>query len=198
MAETYGGGTASRSSLEREYREKSQSDERSVSQNFFGGGGGGSPSKKVKIEVENNSEFYQTLSQYDIQGFQMRPNFGEKFSSATVEPIIETVLRDFFEDKKVYDSDKASRWIVTLSKELTNRVRQLNYPRYKIVSHVMIGEHMGGGIHLGMKCLWDAETDSFATYTYIAVSENLFLSIYNFLSSSSYEYVYRIVYVNTL
>jgi hypothetical protein len=177
MAETYGGGTASRSSLEREYREKSQSDERSVSQNFFGGGGGGSPSKKVKIEVENNSEFYQTLSQYDIQGFQMRPNFGEKFSSAAVEPIIETVLRDFFEDKKVYDSDKASRWIVTLSKELTNRVRQLNYPRYKIVSHVMIGEHMGGGIHLGMKCLWDAETDSFATYTYIAVSENLFLSI---------------------
>jgi len=183
MAEGYGGGTVSRTSLERDYREKSQSDERSISQNVFIGG---SPSKKVKIETENTSEFYQNLSQYDIQGFQMRPNFGEKFSSAAVELIIESVLKDFFEDKKSYNYDTASEWVTSLSKELTNRVRQLNYPRYKIISHVTIGEHIGGGIHMGMKCLWDAETDSFATYTYISVRglSLIWLSELSFLGDS--------------
>ena len=35
--------------------------------------------------------------------------------------------------------------------------------RYKIVVEVVIGEQRGEGVRMGTRCLWDSDTDSYAS-----------------------------------
>ena len=39
----------------------------------------------------------------------------------------------------------------------------LNLHRYKIVVEVVIGEQRGEGVRMGTRCLWDSDTDSYAS-----------------------------------
>lgn len=155
-----GPGYGSRSSTERDSREKSQSqsEERTL--------------PTGRIEVEDNSQLAQNVAQFDLDGFQIRPKFGERFSTVAVEQMMETTLKEFFHgDRKHYHADLAEDWVVEIGKILIAKMRSdFNYPRYKFVSHVAIGEKIGGGVHIGMKCLWDADSDSYATYTFMSVS----------------------------
>lgn len=157
------GGYGSRSSTERDSREKShsQSEERNLNASSVGG----------KIDVEDNSELAQNIAQYDLDGFQIRPKFGERFSTVAVEQMIETTLKEFFHsERKRYSPDLVEEWVTEIGKTLIGKMKSdFSYPRYKFVSHVVVGEKIGGGIHIGMKCLWDADSDSYATYTFMSV-----------------------------
>ena len=79
--------------------------------------------------------------------FQMRPKFGDKFHQSTVQDVIESVLREFLHGRQ-YVAEEAPNWVNEIAKMINSRVRQLNYPRYKIVSSVVLGEQIGGGIHV--------------------------------------------------
>lgn len=153
-----------RSSVDRD-REKSQSDERSVSHLAFQPGAKG----KVVIEVDPK-EVWEKEAALTSLGYQLRPKFGERFSKEQVHALIESLLLEFFGERKEYDHDKAQEWVETLAKQLNSRVRQLPMPKYRFVTNVVLGERIGGGVHAGMKCYWDGETDMHASYTYLGVS----------------------------
>lgn len=158
--EQSGGPTPPRFSVERD-KSRSTSDERSVVHTKI--------DTKVNVVVDNESStLFQAIGKHDLPGFQIRPNFGEKFSTVAVDNIIESVLIDFF-NGKTYNETLAEGWVVQIGKELTSRVQQLNFPRYKFVTHVVIGENTGGGVHVGMKCQWDADSDSYATHSFLSV-----------------------------
>lgn len=121
--------------------------------------------------LESNNNVDSLFEGDSSKDFQMRPKLGEKFHQATVQEVIESVLREFLQGKQ-YVAEEAPNWVNEIAKLINSRVRQLNYPRYKLVSSVVLGEQIGGGIHIGMRCLWDADTDLYATFTYMTVSRH--------------------------
>ena len=46
-----------------------------------------------------------------------------------------------------------------------SKIKICIYPnyRYKIVVEVVIGEQRGEGVRMGTRCLWDSDTDSYAS-----------------------------------
>ena len=53
----------------------------------------------------------------------------------------------------------------TLWRELD--LRYEDYYRYKIVVEVVIGEQRGEGVRMGSRCLWDSDTDNYASCVYM-------------------------------
>jgi hypothetical protein len=49
---------------------------------------------------------------------------------------------------------------------------ELECPRYKYVVQVFLGENKGQGARVASRCLWDTETDNYATFSYKNVSLN--------------------------
>ena len=74
-------------------------------------------------------------------------------------------------DKKVWRGEEETVWSVQISEQVKARIKQeLNIPRYKIVVQVTIGEMRSQGIRVASKCLWDADSDNYASYSYQNVS----------------------------
>ncbi len=46
----------------------------------------------------------------------------------------------------------------------------LNYPRYKVVVQVVLGQNKHQGVKIASRCLWDTETDNYASFSYTNVS----------------------------
>ena len=42
----------------------------------------------------------------------------------------------------------------------------LNMPRYKFIVQVALGEVRDQGVRVASRCLWDTETDNFASYSF--------------------------------
>jgi len=51
-------------------------------------------------------------------------------------------------------------------------VAELGFKRYKYVVQVVLGEQHGAGIKIGSRCLWDADTDNYASDIFINVSNH--------------------------
>ncbi len=55
--------------------------------------------------------------------------------------------------------------VVTLNKTICDEVKLklkedlMNFKRYKILVHCIIGEKRGQGVRVGSKCLWDSTCD---------------------------------------
>lgn len=43
---------------------------------------------------------------------------------------------------------------------------ELNFPRYKIIVQVVLGENRHQGVRVASRCLWDAASDNYASFTF--------------------------------
>eukprot|EP00043_Microstomoeca_roanoka_P025205 m.7942 g.7942 ORF g.7942 m.7942 type:complete len:165 (+) comp5342_c0_seq1:102-596(+) len=89
----------------------------------------------------------------------------KKFSESAVSAIIREVLEGQLEEEK-YDARSSRQMAKTLSTIITNRVKALDYKRYKIVTVVSLGEVAEQGVVMGSRCLFDKEKDNFASGSY--------------------------------
>ena len=97
------------------------------------------------------------------RNYEIRPKLVVKFTKDKVYDIIKNTL-----DTKMavmnekYNHEQA----MTLNKEICDAVRdslkddKLNFKRYKILVHCIIGEKRGQGIKIGSKCMWDTTSDA--------------------------------------
>eukprot|EP00048_Salpingoeca_helianthica_P015655 m.227855 g.227855 ORF g.227855 m.227855 type:complete len:227 (-) comp17340_c0_seq1:27-707(-) len=92
--------------------------------------------------------------------YKMKPSL--KFSSKAVEGIIETVLKEQLEEEK-YDAKASKQITKTLATIITSRVKALGYENYKIVTLVSVGQVCEQGLRIASRCLFDPDTDSFAS-----------------------------------
>ncbi|GFR89668.1 Tctex1 domain-containing protein [Elysia marginata] len=53
-----------------------------------------------------------------------------------------------------------------LGDEVKDRVKKLNFERYKIIVMVMIGEKKGQGIMVSSRCSWDDSVDNYVSHTF--------------------------------
>lgn len=90
----------------------------------------------------------------------------QKFSKSEVERCIESVCSDMVGERRRYHFEEAPLLIKELCNEIQQRVLRLGYARYKLVTHAVIVEAGQQGLRVASRCLWDPETDNYATFSY--------------------------------
>lgn len=95
----------------------------------------------------------------------MKPKDNERFIPQEVEKIIKEVMDKELKDKK-YEDDLCKTMALQLCKEIKQKIqKELKIDRYKIVLQSVIGEVKGQGAYIASRCLWDTETDNYASYS---------------------------------
>ena len=89
-----------------------------------------------------------------------------KFLPNKVSGIISQVLRDALANKS-YDAKKCAALSCELCDKIKAAVKQLDLPRYKIVSMVTIGQLRDEkGLRIASRCLWNPAFDSYASCSF--------------------------------
>jgi len=74
-------------------------------------------------------------------------------------------------DGKLWQGDEETVWTREITQEVRRRVKEeMELPRYKIVVQVVLGEVRAQTVRVASRCLWDAEADNYASYSYSNVS----------------------------
>ncbi|XP_057367531.1 dynein light chain Tctex-type protein 2B-like [Daphnia carinata] len=103
--------------------------------------------------------------------YPTKPPLDKKFRPNAVKSIIQTILNEELSGKQ-YDAEQTPVWSRSIADKIKNKIKELNYSRYKIIAQVLIGEQRGEGVRMATRCLWDAEADNYATQTFM--SDSLF------------------------
>lgn len=85
-----------------------------------------------------------------------------KFKASEAEAIINEVLEKHLKDEK-YDPKASRQWSLTLAQIIKDGVKELNYERYRIVCHVIVGQAAEQGLRAASRFCWDASRDTFAS-----------------------------------
>ncbi|XP_044738966.1 dynein light chain Tctex-type 5-A [Chrysoperla carnea] len=105
------------------------------------------------------------------------------FLHEPVENIIRTIISARFNRNSRYNASEAPQMVTKLSQKIREKVKELNFERYRLIVLVSICENHGqSGLGM-MKCLWDPERDSFASYTF----ETEYLIVYGVVIGIYYE-----------
>ncbi|XP_038076146.1 tctex1 domain-containing protein 1-like [Patiria miniata] len=95
--------------------------------------------------------------------FRMDGPGPRKFRELEVGRLVEDILSSHLQEE-IYDPVRCKQLSQDLAGKINQRVRELNFPRYKLVAMVSIGSvREKPGTHLGSRCLWDDRTDSSTT-----------------------------------
>ncbi|XP_005107071.1 tctex1 domain-containing protein 4-like [Aplysia californica] len=89
----------------------------------------------------------------------------KKFEPSPVLSIVKDVIDNRLKDMK-YNPRITPNMNRILSEEVKDRVKKLNFDRYKIIVLVMIGEKKGQGIMVSSRCSWDDKVDNYVTHTF--------------------------------
>lgn len=74
-------------------------------------------------------------------------------------------MESMLADKK-YNTEECTQLSKTLADVIKQRVKELGYARYKLVTMVAIGQRRDSGVAFSSRCVWNAQFDSFAEHTY--------------------------------
>ena len=90
---------------------------------------------------------------------------GCRFNAARVKALLDDTLEEWFAEKE-YDASSASGWTVDVTRAIEERIRDLEFPRYKVVVQVVVGQNKGQGVNAVSRCLWSVETDTWTSSSY--------------------------------
>lgn len=106
--------------------------------------------------------------------YQIRPSLPDKFKSLTVKEIIHTVLNEEL-GGKTYSMEESEIWAKNIVAAVKDSVKELGFKRYKLIVQTVLGQNKGSGVKIGARCLWDADTDNFASDTFL--NETMFCCV---------------------
>ncbi|KAL8598992.1 hypothetical protein ACOMHN_006801 [Nucella lapillus] len=107
--------------------------------------------------------------------YRMEPE--EPFRVSQVRTIIQETL-DKHLDGFQFNPKFTSTMTKVLSEELKDRVKQLGYQRYKVVTSVVMGQRKYQRVVITSRCAWDVRRDSYAAYTFQNKSLSCTASVY--------------------
>ena len=128
-------------------------------------------------EVSQEPPFSKAIAKNDIleqellHSYSLRPKISEKFRAADVKELIHTVLLSKLADK-TYNADGCNDLCKSICFEIKDKLKNLNYDRYKFIVNCVIGEQKGAGVNMSGRCFWDSDTDNFAESIYM--NESIF------------------------
>ncbi|CAF3898888.1 unnamed protein product [Rotaria sp. Silwood2] len=74
--------------------------------------------------------------------------------------VIETAIAGY-----TYDPNQAKHFAVALADLIRSQMKQLPFPRYKIMTQVCIGQKRGQNLRIVSRCIWDLKQDRHITIT---------------------------------
>jgi hypothetical protein len=95
----------------------------------------------------------------------MAPDNGEHIATSKIEIIAQQILEREI-GNKTYNSATVGTMTRVISTEIKNKVKELNFQRYRIICQVVITQVEDQGIEATSRCLWDASCDNFAAVSY--------------------------------
>lgn len=93
--------------------------------------------------------------------YRLRPTLDQKFKVDEVKAAVREVLQQRLQGVE-YQVDTVSSSTKEIADAIRDRVKLLNYQRYKLLVNVVIGERKGEGVRMACRCFWDADTDNYA------------------------------------
>lgn len=107
-------------------------------------------------------------SRFSNSFFQKEPSYRmephRRFNHEKVETVVKEIVDARMKDFK-YHPKFCANLSKSLGDEIKERVKRLNFDRYKIVVVVHIGEKSSQSAVLSSRCAWDQKLDDYATYT---------------------------------
>lgn len=92
-------------------------------------------------------------------------SYRQKVPVSAMKEILQNCLNEALIDKK-YEGEECAEASKSLSETARDRLKALNYDRYKFVVQVVIGERRDQGVRMGTRCFWDSTTDNQASATF--------------------------------
>uniref|UniRef100_A0A3Q4B247 Uncharacterized protein n=1 Tax=Mola mola TaxID=94237 RepID=A0A3Q4B247_MOLML len=100
--------------------------------------------------------------------YQIRADPQHKFKPAVVKNCIREVVRERLSGLR-YEPEEVPELSRSLADSVRDKVKDAGFDRYKLVVQVVIGEQRGQGVKMSSRCLWDADTDSYAEDVFMNV-----------------------------
>ncbi|GMH41619.1 hypothetical protein BSKO_09529 [Bryopsis sp. KO-2023] len=88
-----------------------------------------------------------------------------KFQKHKVLQVVRQLLKERMEGQ-LYDPVKGAQTAKQLADDLREKVKALGYDRYKYVVQVTLGQKKGQAMRIVSRCLWDTNSDNFASEYY--------------------------------
>ncbi|CAM1332675.1 TCTEX1D2 (predicted) [Pycnogonum litorale] len=111
------------------------------------------------------------MKEQEKNTYNIRPSFQQKFKPNLIKECIHLVLNEELNGKN-YEVESVAVWTNRIGDNIRDKIKDMGYERYKIVVQVIIGEQRGEGVKMGSRCLWDSDTDNYASDVFI--SDSLF------------------------
>ncbi|CAF1439269.1 unnamed protein product [Rotaria magnacalcarata] len=109
--------------------------------------------------------YSKTLSSLDLSNdSQAKPS--RPFNINEVKEMLEQITQQVIDRQNEYDCDKCTQLSKDISQIIKDAMKSLNYDRYKYVIQVVIGNCQDENVMMTCRCLWDVETDNYASYVY--------------------------------
>lgn len=109
-------------------------------------------------------------------GFERLPAEPGLYNSYRLEPVkkfehwkVTEIIKNTFEEHLVgekYNQDVCHHMSKILADLIKEQVKALQFPRYKIISVVSIGQKRGQSVRMASRSLWDPRFDSYAQYSF--------------------------------
>ncbi len=115
----------------------------------------------VMTEVSHQGKLRRTQP----NTYRTEPDDDGKFIPSKVEYIIKFILEAHLRKVK-YEPAFCGKLAHDLCAMIKNKTKELNFPRYKLVAHVIIGQDTDQSVQIASQCLWDANVDAYAAATY--------------------------------
>ena len=77
----------------------------------------------------------------------------------------EAVLKERLADV-MWDEDECKDLSLNISDEIREKVKALEYSRYKIIVQCTVGENKQQGVLITSRCLWEPNTDNYASASF--------------------------------
>nr|XP_055074103.1 dynein light chain Tctex-type protein 2B [Misgurnus anguillicaudatus] len=91
--------------------------------------------------------------------YLIRPK--HKFKAGVAKEFMREILREELTGVR-YNPDEIPTLSRSLAESIKKKLKGVGFERYKIIVQVVIGEQRGEGVKMAARCLWDADTDSYA------------------------------------
>ncbi|KAL8625640.1 hypothetical protein ACOMHN_043915 [Nucella lapillus] len=87
------------------------------------------------------------------------------FRAEAAKRVLREVMDEMLEGRH-YDKEACKQLASSLADAIKKRVKELGHPRYKLVTHVAIGQAENTTLSFASRCVWNDSFDSFVEYTY--------------------------------
>ena len=103
--------------------------------------------------------------------YRLGPDESKKFHAymfdSNISELVREKLNNWEKANGAYGNGKSVEHLtMELIESIRREVKNLSLPRYRIVTHVVVGENANQDVRVTSRCLWNTDTDNYVTLSH--------------------------------